>query len=252
MSIAQAILGAGSVRLSIYNPDTQTWPGLGDPVGADRFSITPQSETREKTSKRKENYGQAVASVVISQPTQIAITLSALDRDALAAQFQGVLAPWTQGAVVSAEVDVTAKLDKWISVGVRNAIGAGFAVKNAAGTTTYELGTDYEVNYWSGEIKPLSTGDIEADQALKVTRAAAAIDGSQIRGGVRPQVRVHALFDGVNKVDDKEVECEVWEAVLTASNEFDFLADDFNGIELTGTLVVPAGKTEPYVVRLKN
>lgn len=251
-TIAQAILGAGSVRLDIYNPDTQQWSGYGDAVGADKFSITPKSEKKEKTSKRRENYGQAIASVVIGQPTEVAITLSALDRDALAAQFQGTLSAWTQAAASSAVYDVTAKLDKWVSIGKRNLVEAGFLVKNTAGDTTYVLGTDYEVNWWRGEIKALASGDINADQALKITAVANAIDGTQIAGGTRPQVRMRALFEGENKVDNKEIECEVWEAVLTADNEFDFLAEEFNGIELTGTCVVPAGKSEPYVVRIKN
>ncbi len=251
-TIAQAILGAGSVRLNIYNPDTQTWAGLGDPVGADKFAITPKSEKKEKTSKRRESYGQAVASVVIGQPTEIAITLSALDREALAAQFQGTLTAWTQAAAVAAEHNVTANLDKWVSIGLRNLVAAGFAVKNTAGSTTYAEGTDYEVNWWRGEIKAKSAGAITAAQALKVTAAANAIDGAQIAGGTRPQIRMHAVFEGVNLVDNKEIECEVWEAVMTSDKEFNFLADDFNGIELSGTCVIPTGKTEPYVVRMKN
>jgi len=251
-TIAQAILGAGSVRINLYNPVTQAWGGLGDSLGADKFSISPKSEKKEKTSKRRENYGQAVASVVIGQPSEIAITLSALDRDALAAQFQGTLSAWVQPASAAASHDVVASLDKWVAVGKRNLLQAGFEVKNTAGSTTYVLGTDYEVNWWRGDIKALSSGAISAAQALKVTAAANAIDGTQISGGTQPQLRLHAVFEGVNMVDNKQIECEVWEAVMTSDKEFDFLADDFNGIELTGTCVVPVGKSEPYVVRMKN
>lgn len=250
--IAQAILGAGSVRLNIYNPVTQTWSGYGDPVGADKFGLTPKSDKKEKTSKRRENYGQAIASVIIAQPTEFNLVLSALNRDALAAQFSGTLTAWTQAAAASAVYDVTAKLDKWVSIGKRNLTEAGFLVKNTAGDVTYDLGTHYEVNWWRGEIKALSSGTIDADEALKITAVANAIDGSQISGGTRPQVRLGALFEGVNMVDDKEIECEVWEGVLTASNEFDFLSDNFTGIDLKGTCVVPVGKSEPYVVRMKN
>lgn len=251
-NIAQAILGAGRVSLNLYNPVTQAWGGKGDPIGADKFAIKPASEKKEKTSKGRDNYGQAVASVVIGKPTEISITLSALDREALAAQFQGVTSAWTQPAVAAAEHNVIASLDKWVPIGLRNLVAAGFAVKNSAGSTTYVEGTDYEVNWWRGEIKAKSDGAITAAQALKVTAAANAIDGVQIAGGTRPQIRLSAVFEGVNMVDSKEIECEVWEAVMTADKEFDFLADDFNGIELTGTCVIPAGKTEPYVVRMKN
>ena len=63
---------------------------------------------------------------------------------------------------------------------------------------------------------------------------------------------MRAVWEGENKVDGQEIECEAWEAVLTASKGFDFLASDFNGFELEGTLVVPTGKTGPYEVRFKN
>lgn len=251
-TIAQAILGAGSVRLNFYNPVTQAWGGFGDPLGADKFAIKSNSETKEKTSKKRESYGQAVASVVLGKPAEISITLSALDPEALAAQFQGVLTPWTQAAATSAVHDVTASLDKWVPVGKRNLIEAGFVVTNTAASTTYVLGTDYEVNWWRGEIKALASGAITAAQALKVTAAANAIDGMQIAGGTRPQIRLRALFDGVNLVDNKEMECEVWDATMKSDKEMDFLADNFNGIELSGTCVIPAGKSEPYVVRMKN
>lgn len=251
-TIAQAILGAGSVRLNFYNPVTQAWGGLGDPLGADKFEISPKSETKEKTSKQRASYGQSIASVVLGKPTEIAITLSALDREALAAQFQGTLSAWTQGAAASAAYPVTAQLDKWVAIGKRNLVESGLTVTNDAGTTTYVAGTDYEINYWRGEVKAIGTGAITAAQSIKVTAAASAIDGTQIAGGTRPQIRLHAVFEGINQVDGKEIECEAWEAVVTSDAGFDFLASDFGGIELKGTLVIPAGKSEPYVVRMKN
>lgn len=248
MSDAQAILGAGAVRLDLFNYVTQLWGGLGDPLGADRFAITPQSEVREKMSKRSENYGQAVASVVIPQPTQIAITLSALDTEALAMQFQGVLTAYTQAAGSVTDEDVVARLDKWVPLSKRNLTDTGLAVKNADGSVTYALGDDYVADYARGEIKALTAGDITAGQALKVDYTVLALSGDRVRGGVQPQVRVRGVFEGVNMVDRSPLRVEFYEAVLRSTNEFDFLADDFNGIQLEGTLVIPAGKTEPYVV----
>ncbi len=64
-------------------------------------------------------------------------------------------------------------------------------------------------------------------------------------------MRARVKWEGINMVDGQQIEAECWEAVLTSSKGFDFLANDFNGIELSGYLVVPAGQTEPYVIRLK-
>lgn len=249
--IAKAILGAGDVRLALYDPATQTWGALGDILECDKFEITPDSELKRKTSKSRSAYGQNVATVAIAKPTKIGIDISAASVEAMAMQFQGVVRTENQGAG-ALDDEVIAKLDKWIKLSKRNLDSVGFAVKNEAETTTYDLGTDYLVNYETGEIKPLSTGDIEADEELHVEGAALAYNQTIIRGGVQAQVRVRAVWQGVNQVDNRYIEVEAWEAVLTASNGFDFLAEDFNSIQLEGELSVPAGKTEPYEVRFKS
>ncbi len=248
---AAAILGAGSVRIDYYDPVLLAFQGLGDPIDADKFEITPDSENKQKTSKSKAAYGQVVAAVAFAKPTKIAITLSAMSGQALAMQLQGIKSAWTQGAATLTAEAMVAKLDKWVKVSKRNLSDTGLSVTHTSGAPVYTLGTDYLVNYFTGEIKALSTGAIAADESVKVTASALAIAGEQIRGGTQAQVRAHISWEGVNMVDSQEIECECWEAVLTSSKGFDFLANDFNGIELTGYLVVPAGKTEPYVVRLK-
>lgn len=248
---AQAILGAGSVRIDYYDPTLLAYQGMGDPIGADKFEITPDSENKQKTGKTKEAYGQVVAAVAYAKPTKIAITLSAMSTQALAMQMQGTVADWSQGAATLADEVLIAKLDKWVKLSKRNLSDSGLLVKHTTGTPTYVLGTDYLVNYFTGEIKCLSTGAITADQSLKVTASALAIAGSQIRGGTQAQVRARLKWEGINMVDGQQIEAECYEAVLTSSKGFDFLANDFNGIELSGYLVVPAGQTEPYVIRLK-
>ncbi|WP_395351061.1 hypothetical protein [Variovorax sp. UC122_21] len=251
MSDAQAILGAGKMQLNMFNPSTQAYAGWGDAIGADRFEITPDSDEKQKTSKARENYGQAIAAVPIAKPSKIVIVISAADKTALAMQFQGQLATYSQGSGAIDET-VTAKLDKWVSLSKRNVSDTAFAVKKASDNTPYTIHQDYEVDYASGAIKALSGGAIAADESLKVTGTAAAVSGTRIRGGTVPKVRAQARFVGVNMVDDSPMRVEVWEAQLRSTQGFDFLADDFNGIQLEGTLVIPAGKTEPYVVDFDN
>jgi hypothetical protein len=248
---AKAILGAGDVRLAVYDPVALAWGALGDKLECDKFEITPDSELKRKTSKSRGAYGQNVATVAIAKPTKIGIDISSASIEALAMQFQGLATTVNQGAGALEDV-VVAKLDKWAKLSKRNINSVGFAVKNAAETVSYEKDVDYLVNYATGEIKPLSTGAIEADEELHVEGAALAYNQTVIRGGVQAQVRVRAVWEGINQVDGQYIEVEAWEAVLTASNGFDFLAEDFNAIQLEGELSVPAGKTEPYQVRFQS
>lgn len=251
MTFAKSILGAGDVRFDLYDPDTQTWGGLGDIMEADKFEITPDSDKKEKISKSRANYGQPIATVIIAKPTKIAITISDTSKDSMKMQFQGVAREDSQGAGAIADT-VIAKLDKWAKLSKRNVVDAGFTVKDSAEVITYVKDTDYVVNYATGEIKPLASGDISASEVLKVAGTALAYSATVIRGGIRPQIRVRAVYEGINQVDGRYIECEAWEAVMTPKKGFDFQAADFNGIELEGTLVVPHGKTEAFEVRFKN
>ncbi|WP_157773681.1 hypothetical protein [Variovorax atrisoli] len=250
MSDAQAILGAGSVQLNVFDPATQAYLGWGDPLGADRFELTPDSDLKEKTSKKRESYGQAVAAVALSKPTKIVIVISAADKAALAMQFQGVLASYSQGAGSIAGT-FPAKLDKWVSLGKRQIVEAGFSLTGAtAGALTKDV--DYQIDYANGQVKILSSSEVAANEVITVAGTALAVTGTRIRGGTQPQVRAQARFIGVNMVDESPMTAEVYEAKLRSTQGFDFLADDFNGIQLEGTCVVPVGKTEPFVVDFDN
>ena len=76
-----------------------------------------------------------------------------------------------------------------------------------------------------------------------------AASGTAIRGSRQKEIRVELFLDGANQVDGSPVEVQVWEAILAPDSAFDFLAEDFAVITLTGTLKTPANRTEPYVVR---
>ncbi|MCI5068421.1 hypothetical protein [Acidovorax sp.] len=250
--LAKAILGSGGVRLNLYDFVAQKYVGLGDLLEADKFEITPDAELKRKTSKSRSRYGQNIASAAIAKPTKIAITLSGLSAAALAMQYQGTLSQEAQGAGTLTDVTVVAKLDKWVSIGKRNIVETGFAVAPAAGGTAFEKDTDYVVDYANGRIKVLSAGAIDADAELDITGTFLAYNGLLVRGGTRAQIRAQVLFEGENQVDGQYVEVEAYEAVFMSNKGFDWLADDFNGIELEGELNVPEGKTEPYTIRMPN
>ena len=142
---------------------------------------------------------------------------------------------------------MVAKLDKWVALAKRQVVEAGFGLTGAtAGPLTKD--TDFIINYATGEVKFLSSGNVAQDEVVTAVGTALAVSGTRIHGGKQVQVRAQARFVGVNLVDDGPMRVEVWEASLRSTQGFDFLADEFNGVQLEGTLVIPAGKTEPFIV----
>lgn len=251
---ARAVLAAGEVSLSFWDTTAQAWSGFGDYLDADKFQITPQFEELTSESRARSDYGQARASVIKPRPTEIAIDLSASSVKAMAMQFQGLVQSLTQASgTLSAQSITLGGVGVWVSVGKRNLSASGLSLTNSAGTTTYVLGTHYEVNYLRGEIRPLAvSGAPGGTDSVKITATYGAVDGSKILGGRVSQVRVQARFDGSNLVDGSPIEVDVWEAVLSAGSGFDFLAASFAPIQLTGKLVKPSNKTEAYEVRFPS
>jgi hypothetical protein len=77
----------------------------------------------------------------------------------------------------------------------------------------------------------------------------AATTGWNIAAATQPSLRASILFDGRNQESGADIECEIYEVVLTPDAGFDFLADDWNEVPLTGAMVTPVGRTMPFEVR---
>ena len=251
MSTARGFIGSGDVYFDPFSP-TGLRTGLVSAGDASKFAIKPNADIKELESKGRDTYGQVLATVALQKPADFTITLREANRDNLTLAFMGEQVALNQGAGTVTDEATTAQLGKWVQLSRQNLTTAGFALTNGAGTTTYALGTDYEVNYRLGMYRALATGAIPEGLALLADFGHAAISGTKVRGAVRPQLRCAVLLDGRNVADDRPVICRVWEAVLTPSAEFDFLADDWNEIELQGRLVTPVGKTEPFEIEFRD
>lgn len=132
--------------------------------------------------------------------------------------------------------------------------GDSFTITVAASGAEVAIveGTDYELNRPLGWIRLMSTSAVPNGASLKVTGAYAGSTGTRVAGGTQPEIRCRIVLDGINKADGSEVTAEIYEAVLSADSEFDFLPDDFGNVSLTGTTKTPAGKSEPFIVDLKT
>lgn len=249
---ARGFLGAGDLYIARYNSTTGTFDDFTGPFESTKFEIKPNSELKEMSSRGRTTYGQVIESVPLPQPADLSVTLAEVNRESIALALFGTTSASTQGSGTITDEVVVAKLDKWVQLSKQNFASAGFVVTNSAGTTTYALGTDYEVNYRLGMIKALTSGAIAADESLKVDGTYNAISGTKVAGATQSQVRAKFKLDGVNFADQLPVIVDVWEAVMTPDNAFDFLQDEFAEIALKGRLKTPAGKTEPFQVELRD
>lgn len=249
---SRGFLGAGDLYIARYNSTTGTFDDFTGPFESTKFEIKPNSELKEMSSRGRTTYGQVIESVPLPQPADLSVTLAEVNRESIALALFGTTSATSQGSGTITDEVVVAKLDKWVQLSKQNFASTGFVVTNSAGTTTYALGTDYEVNYRLGMIKALTSGSIAADESLKVDGTYNAISGTKVAGATQSQVRAKFKLDGINFADQLPVIVDVWEAVMTPDNAFDFLQDDFAEIALKGRLKTPTGKTEPFQVELRD
>jgi len=252
---ARGFLGACDLYIARYDSNTAAFLEFAGPYEASKFEIKPNTDLKEMSSRGRSTYGQVIESVPLPQPSDFTVTLSEVNKESLAMALFGTTSSLTQGSgtISNEAIAVTAaKVDKWLQLSKENFATAGFVVTDVAGTTTYVLGDDYEVNYRLGMIKVLSTGAIPSVTTLHVDGSYNAISGTTIAGATQSQVRAKFKLDGVNFADQLPVIVDVWEGVMTPNSAFDFLSSDFAEIELTGRLKTPVGKTEPFVVNLRD
>ncbi len=249
---ARAFIGAGDIQLNIFDPITGLLQGWKDGGSADKFAIKANSEIKSKKSKGRSTYGQTIATVALAGEPDLSITFGEINKDNIQLAFMGTKADLNiaAGGTIADEA-LVAKLGQWVPLAHAN-LGNNVVVTHTTGSPTYQLGVDYLVNYRLGQIKALSGGAISDGQSLKVDYVSNAISGTRIKGSTQAQLRCMVKFDGKNQVDGAPVEATVFEAVLTPSDEFDFLADDWGQLTLTGKMTTPAGQDAPYIIDFKD
>lgn len=247
---ARSFLGAGDIFIDRMVDGIRQ--GLIGPIKADQLEIQPQVETVESTSKGRYDYGQVLESVNLAQPTEFTLALKEVTGDILVMAFLGTSAALAQasGSLTAKEVTIS-KVGRWHELGVKN-LEQLQAVTDEVGTGTFVEGTDYELNRPLGWIRALEGGDITAADKIKVTGSYKAATGTVIKGSTSTEVRARIVFDGINQADGSQCTVDVFEAILAADSAFDFLADDFGNVSLTGRLKTPEGKDAPYEVTVQD
>lgn len=247
---ARGFLGAGDVYIERFDTNTQAYLNPQGPYESDKFQIKATTKLEEMTGRGRDTYGQVLASVAVPQPTEFEISIAEVNRESMTLALLGTTAAFTQSSTTVTDEAVSASLGQWKKLNKHSFNTGSVVVTNSAATVTYVEGTDYKVNYALGWFYAIPGGSITEAQSLKVDYVAGAIAGTRIRGVTNSQLRARFHFDGINMADGSRCWVECYEAVISSSAAFDFLAAKFNTVPLTGRLNTPVGKTEPFEVRL--
>ncbi|PHS23506.1 MAG: hypothetical protein COA83_09720 [Methylophaga sp.] len=216
--------------------------------GVTKVAFKPESERKELLSREKDTDGQVLGTLTQGKPTGIDIDFNVLDGLSLAIALMGSIEALVVAGGTATDEAVTAVVDTYIDLASQNITAASVVVQDATDIITYAEGSDYEVNYALGWIKPISGGAISANDVLHIDYAHGAISGQRINGSTDVEVRGEFTLDGQNLESGKDVTVVIDEVVLASSGEVDFMADDFAGVQLSGSMITQQGKTAPYII----
>jgi len=239
-----SFLGAADVYMDILD-DAGNPTGLSLEGDCSQFTPKPDSERKERTGHGRTNYGQVIASAILPKPMTATIVFGQLSARLFAAAFFATTAVYEQTAgTISPAISITSIPDRWVEIGL-NMVDA-LVVKDSTDTTTYDEGTDYEVNTRLGLVKALSTGTIPDGAVLHVTGNKLAITGgSSMSAMTKSNVRVRIKLDGQNFEDGRNFITDVYQMRLNPTSDFSLVGEEFVDVTFEGTLETPAGYTTP-------
>jgi hypothetical protein len=246
MTAPFSFLGNSNVLIDVLT-DEGVATGLQLKGNCPSLSIKGDSERIEQLGTGRDNFGQVIASATFAKPATLSFTLDQVDQDMFAMAFFGTNSTFTQTSGTVTDDPVVTIHDKWVEVGAYNI--SAVSVENTAGTVTYVVGTDYEINPRLGAIKALSTGAITAGQTVHVTYTKAAISSIQMAAMTKTNIRVRLVLDGQNFADGRNFILDIYQARLAPSGDFGFQAgSDKKFMEATfeATMETPSGGTEPF------
>lgn len=240
------LLLAGDVYIDRLT-DAGVSTGLVGPINVTQLSLNTPSETKDRTSKKKESYGQVLDSVVLAQPTEITIAIDDQPSDILALALLGDLETINQGSGTVTDTAVTLPADnKWLKLPHGN-LAEGATAKLASDDSAISPAA-YEVNYALGLVRSIPDGalDTGSDTAIKLSYSHNAVAGNRIKGAVRSTIRMRLMMDGKNLANGKPVKLQVPEAVVSPTEAVDLFASEYVSTGLSGKVKLLDGETAPF------
>lgn len=246
MTTLNGLLCAGSLYIERLNA-TGVGQGLIGPLNTTKLEIKPTSENKPRLSKQVGTFGQAIDSVDIPGPTEIAIALDDQPTEIVELALQGTSEVLNAPAgTITAEVATLIK-NRWVEFSLSNVVAAGLIVTDTGNAdAVLGLGVDFEINYQMGMIKPIAGGSIEDGGDIKITATSNAYTGTRVKSGGALGTKYRVLLDGKNLANGKPIKLTIGKCSLSPSNGTDFMAGDYVSTELGGKIEIGSNGVAPY------
>lgn len=218
--------------------------GFYDIGNTTALKTNQSSETKERVSRRKETYGQALDTLKTPKPVEISLELDTFDKDNLAAAMMGASAV-IPAVTVTDEVVVIGKRGQGYKLANGNIDPATVSVKKADDDSNVAA-AQYSVTDAPGLIALAAAAPLPDGVKLKVSYKTRAAGGYKIDAAAVSELEWEIIVDGLNTVTGEKGILRIPCAKLATDGDFDWFKEDFNTASFKGTAVLADGHTAPY------
>lgn len=228
--INQAYIGIGKVHMRLAG-STGAFRHVGNVSGLTLQQALDVKRQRDYTRPG----GGTLKKVERIEAVNASITLLSFNAANLALAVAGDATSVAAGTVT----DEVVKGYKGSLVRLTHPPSAITTVTNAAGTTTYVAGTDYELSPGGLWIPETSTIVDAAD--LEVTYTHLIYD--RVEAATRTSQVMECVFEGLNEAEGNATTVvDIWRLSMPAANELALIGDDMGQLEFSAELLKDASK----------
>lgn len=242
LTLDKPLLLAGRLMFGYWASGVAPAKWLG-PIEVDAFTVTPKAGSVEQSAKSPGKHKQVRSTITLPENTEFSFTSLDASPEVMALQLLGSVSAYTQASGSVSDEAVTARLDQWVKLTKKQVSSP--VVEDVTDTTTYVLGTDYEVNYVAGLLRALSSGSISEGDVLHVDFDHAAIAGAQVDIATLSQIDLWMILEGQNLDDDEGIILELYQGRCRPSAGQDTMGDSHWTPQIKGIARTPTGYTTP-------
>jgi hypothetical protein len=114
---------------------------------------------------------------------------------------------------------------------------------------TYVKDTDYEVDYETGRIYIMETGDIEDGQNLLTDYSYNALTGSITNISTEKRIEAYLRFIGLDKANSRNCELELYKVAITPGGEVDLISGKFTELKFNGEILTTDTGTGQFMFK---
>lgn len=220
--------------------------GIYDVGNTTSLTTATSTENKERISKRKGTYGQALDSLVTQKPTEIGLKLDTFDKNSLAMALMGDAAVINDKAETVTDTVITiGKKGQGYKLPHENIDPATIKVKNKTDQNVAAEHIKFNANVGLIEIAEDADNVTNGDE-IKVSYKTRAAGGFKIAAGTLSRLDLEIWVDGKNRITGEAGVLHIPHAVLAAEGDIDWFGDDFAEAAFKGTAVLAAGETSTY------